>query len=91
MFHVLITTYTQPLDVVDQTRPAHVAWLKDEVAAGRILLAGRQETPTGAVLITGDISAEEAQGIIDRDPYTQAGLVTVERVPFNGSIRAEGL
>ncbi|MHC9296399.1 YciI family protein [Mycobacterium sp. LTG2003] len=91
MFHVLITTYLKPLDVVDQTRPAHIAWLNEEVAAGRILLAGRQETPTGAVLITGDISTEEAQSVIDRDPYTQAGLVSVERVSFNGSIRAPSL
>ncbi|MGV0741953.1 YciI family protein [Mycolicibacterium sp. XJ870] len=91
MFHVLTTTYTQPLEVVDQTRPAHIAWLNEEVAAGRILLAGRQESPTGAVLITGDISIEDVQDIIERDPYTLAGLVSVERVSFNGSIRAPGL
>lgn len=91
MFHVLTTTYTQPLDVVEQTRAAHVAWLNEEVAAGRILLAGRLESATGAVLITGDISVEEAQSVIDRDPYTLAGLITVERVSFNGSIRAPGL
>lgn len=91
MFHVLITSYTQPLDVVEQTRPAHIAWLNEEVTAGRVLLAGRKETPTGAVLVTGDISVEEAQSVIDRDPYTLAGLVSVERVSFNGSFRAPGL
>ncbi|WP_454789345.1 YciI family protein [Mycolicibacterium lutetiense] len=91
MFHVIITTYLQPLDVVDQTRPAHIAWLNEEVAAGRILLGGRQESPTGAVLITGDISEEDVQALIDRDPYTQAGLISYERVSFNGSIRAPGL
>ena len=88
---MLTTTYTQPVDVVDQTRPAHVTWLNEEVAAGRILLAGRVESATGAVLITGDISVEEVEDVIARDPYTLAGLVSYERVSFNGSIRAPGL
>jgi uncharacterized protein YciI len=91
VFHVLTLTYLQPLDVIDQTRPAHVAWLKEHVAAGRIVLAGRQESEAGGVLITGDISAEEAQTIVDSDPYQQAGLVRYERLAFNGAFRAPGL
>ncbi|MCI4676636.1 YciI family protein [Candidatus Mycolicibacterium alkanivorans] len=91
MFHVLTIVYEKPLDVIDQTRPAHLAWLNDEVAAGRILLAGRRESGAGGVLITGDISAEEAQDIIDRDPYTLAGVVSYQRLSFNGGIRAPGL
>ena len=91
MFHVLTITYEKPLDVVDQTRPAHLAWINDEIAAGRLLLAGRQESGAGGVLITGDISAEDAQDIIDRDPYTLAGLVSYERLSFIGGIRAPGL
>lgn len=91
MFHVLTLTYLKPLDVVDQTRPAHVAWLNEEVAAGRMLLAGRQEDQSGGVLITGDISIEDAEDVIARDPYQLAGLVRYERLSFNGSIRAAGL
>lgn len=91
MFHVLKINYEKPIDVIDQTRPAHLEWLADEVAAGRILLAGRQESGAGGVLVTGDISAEDAQDIIDRDPYTVAGVVSYERLSFNGGIRAPGL
>ena len=91
MFHVLKINYDKPIEVIDQTRPAHLAWLADEVTAGRILLAGRQESGTGGVLITGDISAEDAQDIIDRDPYTLAGVVSYERLSFNGGLRAPGL
>ena len=91
VFHVLTTTYTQPIDVVDQTRPAHVAWLNEEVAAGRILLVGRVESATGAVLITGDLTDEEVEDVIALDPYTLAGLIRCERLSFNGSIRAPGL
>jgi uncharacterized protein YciI len=91
VFHVLKSTYLQPRDVVEQTRPAHLEWLKGEVAAGRIVLAGRLEDQSGAVLITGDISAESAQDIIERDPYTHAGVARYERVSFNGAFRAPGL
>ncbi|MGV0580453.1 YciI family protein [Mycolicibacterium elephantis] len=91
MFHVLTSTYLQPPDVINQTRPAHLEWLKGEVEAGRILLAGRREDESGAVLITGDLSAQEAQDIVDRDPYTAAGVARYERMSFNGAFRAPGL
>jgi uncharacterized protein YciI len=89
--HVLTLTYTKPLDVVDQTRPAHVEWINSEIAAGRLLLAGRQESQQGGVLITGDISAEAAEELIAADPYTLAGLVSYGRVGFNAALRAPGL
>jgi uncharacterized protein YciI len=91
MFHILKSTYLQPPDVVNQTRPAHLEWLKNEVAAGRIVLAGRQEDESGAVLITGDISADEARDIVARDPYTAAAVARYEQVSFNGAFRAPGL
>ena len=91
MFHVLTLTYVQPLDVVDETRPAHVDWIQREIEAGRMLLAGRQESQQGGVLITGDISIEDAETLMAEDPYQQAGLVRYERVSFNGSLRAPGL
>ncbi|WP_102145126.1 YciI family protein [Mycobacterium hubeiense] len=91
MFHVLTLTYLQPLDVIDKTRPAHLDWLKGEVDAGRILLAGRVEDQSGAELISGDMSADDADALIEADPYQQAGLVRYERVSFNGAFRAPGL
>jgi uncharacterized protein len=91
VFHVLTSTYVQPADVIDQTRPAHLEWLEGEVAAGRILLAGRLEDQSGAVLITGDMSADDAQDIVDRDPYTQTGVARYVRVAFNGAFRAPAL
>ena len=76
MFHVLVLKYLQPADVVGQTRPAHLAWLDGEVARGRLLTpTGRLEDQTGGVLITGDISTEDAEELMTNDPYALAGLV----------------
>ena len=91
MFHVLRSTYLQPPDIVEQTRPAHLEWLNGEVAAGRILLAGRLEDGSGAVLVTGDMTDEDVQDIVDRDPYTPAGAARYGRVSFNGAFRAPGI
>jgi uncharacterized protein YciI len=91
VIHVLKSTYTQPPDVVEKTRPAHLEFLNEEIAAGRLLLAGRQDDGSGGVLVTGDISAEDAQDLVARDPYTRAGVATYERTTFNGAFRAAGL
>jgi uncharacterized protein YciI len=91
VFHVLKSTYLQPPDVVEQTRPAHLEFLKAEIDVGRLLLAGRQEDGSGGMLITTDMSAEDAQDILDRDPYTRAGVARYERSSFNGAYRALGL
>ena len=73
------STYLQPPDVVEQTRPAHLKFLEAEIDAGRMLLAGRQEDGSGGVLITTDMTPEEAQALLDRDPYVQAGVARYER------------
>jgi uncharacterized protein YciI len=91
VFHVLKSTYLQPPDVIEQTRPAHLEFLKAEIAAGRLLLAGRQEDSSGGALITTDMSTADAQDIVDRDPYTRAGVAHYERLSFNGAYRAQGL
>jgi uncharacterized protein len=91
VFHVLTSTYLQPPDVVAQSRPAHLEFLASEVAAGRLLLAGRQESGDGGVLVTAEISAEDVQAIIDRDPYTQGGVARYDVVSFTAAVRAPSL
>jgi len=41
--------------------------------------------------VTGDISTEDAQDLVARDPYTGAGVANYERTTFNGAFRAAGL
>jgi uncharacterized protein YciI len=91
VFHVLKSTYLLQPDIVEQTRPAHLKFLEAEVEAGRLLLAGRQDDGSGGVLITTDMSAEEAQALLDRDPYVQGGVARYEQTSFNGAFRGPGL
>jgi uncharacterized protein len=91
VFHVLTLTYLQSADSVTKTRPAHLAWLADEIERGRLLLTGRLEAGNGGVLVTGDISTEEAESLMAHDPYHVAGLVHYERVSVIPGVRAPGL
>jgi uncharacterized protein YciI len=91
VFHVLKSTYLLPPDVVAQTRPAHLEFLEAETEAGRLVLAGRQEDGSGGMLVTADMSAEDVQDIVDRDPYTHAGAASYERFSFSAAVRAPGL
>jgi uncharacterized protein YciI len=91
VIHVLKSTYLQPPDVIEQTRPAHLDFLKDEIAAGRLLLAGRQGDGSGGVLVTADLADEDVDAMVARDPYTQAGIASYERTSFNSAFRAPGL
>ena len=91
VIHILTSTYSQPPDVVEQSRPAHLEFLKAEISAGRLLLAGRQEDGSGGVLVTADIDGADADDMVMRDPYTQAGVASYVRTSFNGAFRAPGL
>jgi uncharacterized protein len=86
VIHVLVSTYLQGPDVVEQTRPAHLKFLEAEIEAGRLLLAGRQEDESGGVLITSEMTAEEAEALVDHDPHVQVGVARYERRTFQRRI-----
>lgn len=91
MHHVLTITYSKPLDDVDKIRPEHAEWLGTQIAAGRLLLAGRNEHATGGVLVTGDISIADADELIASDPYTIAQVAEYSRAGFNVTFKAPGI
>jgi uncharacterized protein len=91
VFHALTLTYLQPPDVIAATRPAHNEWVKAHFDAGHLILAGRQESGAGGILITGDISVEEADAMTATDPYDLAGLVRYDRTSFDATFRAPHL
>ncbi|BBZ66499.1 GTP cyclohydrolase II [Mycolicibacterium insubricum] len=91
MFHVLNLTYTQPIEIVDKVRPAHIEWIEQQIAAGRMLLAGRKESATGGVLITTDLPTEEVDAMVATDPYRLADVAEYERIGFAANLRAPGL
>lgn len=66
-------------------REAHLAALRDEREAGRLVMAGALgDPPHGALIVFADVDRAVVEEYVQRDPYVQAGLVTAWRVePWN--------
>jgi uncharacterized protein YciI len=87
---VVLLTYKVPLDQVDAVRPEHLAFLKQALADGRLLAAGRQNPPTGGVLIARGTLAE-VQGWAMTDPYVVQGIADPQFIEVTPGIVAPGL
>jgi uncharacterized protein YciI len=74
---------------VDAVRPAHVVWLKEALAEGRLITAGRQPESGGVLVVRGERA--EVESWWANDPYRVAGVATAEFVAFTPSMAAPGL
>ena len=75
-------------DVLERRGPyreAHLAGIRAERDAGRVVMAGALgDPPHGAVIVFGDVECEAIEAFARLDPYVEAGLVTEWRVePWN--------
>ncbi len=82
---VAISTYTQPLNIVDQYRQIHHAYLKPLFANDLLLVAGRKNTEKGGVIIAKDISYQAFKEILDNDPFVINGVTQYEIIEFTPS------
>jgi hypothetical protein len=81
VLHTLLR-YDYVADVLERRAPhreGHLALIRAWKQEGRIVLAGAVgDPPHGALFVLRD--AEDAQALVDADPYARNGLVTQWRV-----------
>lgn len=87
---VVSLNYVVDVSRIDAARPAHVEWLKQGLADGKLLAAGRKVPMTGGLLI--------ARGTIDdvrawcaTDPFAVQGLAEYDFTEVAPSLFAPGL
>jgi uncharacterized protein len=62
-------------------REEHLARIRAELDAGRIVMAGALgDPPHAAALVFRDVDPADIEAFADGDPYVGAGLVTVRRI-----------
>ena len=72
--YLMVSKYLAPLDQVDAARDAHQAYLDGLEQRGLLVAGGRQDPPTGGVLLF-DVDTEgAARELIAEDPYVTRGL-----------------
>ena len=82
---VFVSEYRRPLEEVNEHREAHLAWLAEQYAQGRILISGRRVPPAGGVVILHAGDLEEAKAIMAADPFATAGVAAYEPYEFTPS------
>jgi uncharacterized protein YciI len=94
MLYVLFVTYLkgQPSDELLQ---AHRDWLYPQFERGTFLLSGGLEAtgdrPPSAIAMLEADSIEEAQQLVDSEPFFNVGAVSHQLVPFVPRVRAASL
>ena len=83
---IAISKYTKPLEEVDSHRTAHIDYIKNLIAANKILAAGRQTPAIGAVIIANNISLDEFKNILKEDPYCKVDVAEYNIIEFNPAL-----
>ena len=82
--------YIVDLAVVDAHMDAHVAWLKEALADGWLLIAGRKVPRDGGILIAQGEKADIAAKVAT-DPFVLNGVAEITLTQFNPSFVAPRL
>jgi uncharacterized protein YciI len=76
--YLMISTYLVPLDEVDAARADHFEFLAGLEARGLVVGAGRQDPPTGGIVLLDVDTEAEARALFADDPYVVRGLARYE-------------
>lgn len=87
---VVTLSYTVDPAEITALRPAHIEWLKQGMADGKLLLAGRKVPVTGGMLLVNG-TLEEAQAWCATDPFALHDVAKYEYFEFAPSLAAPGL
>ncbi|OAN63275.1 YciI family protein [Sphingomonas sp. TDK1] len=87
---LVLLTYKVDIAQIDELRPAHVDWLKQAVADGRLMVAGRKVPVTGGFFMARG-SLDEVRAWAAGDPFATAGAADYEFIEVSPGILAPGL
>ena len=68
-------SYTGDETSISEVRPIHRAWQREHFEAGNLLASGPLTDVPGALLIFKAESLEALAGLLDQDPFDQAGCI----------------
>ena len=85
-----VLEYTGDNELRLATRPSHREYLRSLLEVGKLRMSGPFADETGALIIYEADSLEEAQGLLEADPYRMAGVLADTRVrEWNIVLKAE--
>ena len=94
MYAIALLRYRRPLEEVLTVTDAHRAYLLGLKERGLLLVSGPLNPRHGGALllrVPDEGAGETLDRIRDEDPYTKAGMVQYELLPWAPNLGAEGL
>ena len=83
---IVATTYTKPLDEVGKFRQEHFAFIQKNIDAGKFIAGGRQNPPTGGLILAYNVTREELEEILKEDPYYKNNLIETVVTEFTPAL-----
>lgn len=82
-FFTVVWHYTDDIQVINEAKDAHAAYLKELIGSGSLRIAGPFEDGTGGILVFETADQAELKPLLDGDPYVAHGVVVDQRIyPF---------
>lgn len=89
MFIVLLH-YVQPLETVEKYLQEHRAYLDQQFALGNFLTSGPQVPRIGGVILAHNLTREELDTVLARDPFYRERVAQFQIIEFTPSKFAAG-
>jgi uncharacterized protein YciI len=87
MYFMSINKFKSNADpaLINKTIPLHRDWVKEQLAAGVLVQAGKWGDSGGMIVIKTD-TKEDADSVVNQDPLVQSGLITFETAQLHAAV-----
>ena len=83
---VISTTYTKSLEEVGKFRQEHFDFIQKNIDAEKFIAGGRQNPPTGGLILAYNVTKAELEKILKEDPYYKNNLIETVITEFTPAL-----
>ena len=75
-------TYIKPILEVEKMLPAHISYLEENYNAKKFICSGRKNPRTGGIILCNCATKQEAEQIMEKDPFFKENIAQYEIIEF---------
>ena len=75
-------TYIQPIEKVESFLPEHIRYWEEHYQTNQFICSGRKVPRTGGIILCNCVSREEAEKIVQEDPFYREKIAQYDIVEF---------
>ena len=83
---VISTTYTKSLEEVGKFRQEHFDFIQKNIDAEKFIAGGRQNPPTGGLILAYNVTKAELEEILKEDAYYKNNLIETVITEFTPAL-----